>query len=159
MRTSTFVFVRQPAWKIISWALKERDQNIYHARVFYWKMIVWLGVFYMSMRDRWTSDLHGGSPKGLPSSKFACLNYFVRWFWRMCSWFNKMSTLGSRGYFFLIDTDGSRRSRSNEARSAEEKELLISTREHVYFILGILRTDLWNQGTKCVVCQKRKKKI
>ena len=110
------------------------------------------------MRDLWTSDLHGGSPKGLPSSKFACLNYFGRWFWRMCWWFNKMCTLGSRGYFFLIDTDGSRRSRFNEARSAEEKELLISTREHVYFILGILRTDLWNQRTKCVVCQKKKKK-
>ena len=29
--------------------------------------------------------------------------------------------------FFLIDTDGSRRSRVNEARSAEDKELLIST--------------------------------
>ena len=69
-----------------------------------------------------------------------------------------MCTLGSRGYFFLIDTDGSRRSRFNEARSAEEKKLLISTREHVYFILGIVRTDLWNQGTKCVVYQKKKKK-
>ena len=31
------------------------------------------------------------------------------------------STLGSRGYFFLIDT--SRRSRVNEARSAEEKKI------------------------------------
>ena len=31
-----------------------------------------------------------------------------------------LPTLGSRGYFFLIDTDGSRRSRVNEARSAEE---------------------------------------
>ena len=30
-------------------------------------------------------------------------------------------TLGSRGYFFLIDT--SRRSRVNEARSAEEKKI------------------------------------
>ena len=77
----------------------------------------------------------------------------------MCSWFNKMCTLGSRGYFFLIDTDGSRRSRFNEARSAEEKKLLISTREHVYFILGIVRTDLWNQGTKCVVYQKKKKPL
>ena len=70
-----------------------------------------------------------------------------------------MCTLGSRGYFFLIDTDGSRRSRFNEARSAEEKKLLISTREHVYFILGIVRTDLWNQGTKCVVYQKKKKNL
>ena len=30
-------------------------------------------------------------------------------------------TLGSRGYFFLIDADGSRWSRVNEAQSAEEK--------------------------------------
>ena len=32
-------------------------------------------------------------------------------------------TLGSRGYFFLIDTDGSRRSRVNEAQRAEEKKI------------------------------------
>ena len=32
------------------------------------------------------------------------------------------STLGSRGYFFLIDTDRSRRSHVNEARSAERKK-------------------------------------
>ena len=31
-------------------------------------------------------------------------------------------TLSSRGYFFLIHTDGSRRSRFNEARSAERKK-------------------------------------
>ena len=31
-----------------------------------------------------------------------------------------LPTLGSKGYFFLIDTDGSRRSRVQEARSAEE---------------------------------------
>ena len=66
-----------------------------------------------------------------------------------------MCTLGSRGYFFLIDTDGSRRSRVTEVRNAEEKELLISTVSTVYFILGILRTDLWSQGTKCVVCKKK----
>lgn len=34
------------------------------------------------------------------------------------------STLGSRGYFFLIDTDRSRRSHVNEARSAERKKLI-----------------------------------
>ena len=28
------------------------------------------GLFCMSMRDRWTSDVHGGSPLGLPSSKW-----------------------------------------------------------------------------------------
>ena len=66
-----------------------------------------------------------------------------------------MCTLGSRGYFFLIDTDGSRRSCVTEVRNAEEKELLISTVSTVYFILGILRTDLWSQGTKCVVCEKK----
>ena len=33
-------------------------------------------------------------------------------------------TLGSRGYFFLIDTDGSRRIRVNEAQSAERKKEL-----------------------------------
>lgn len=45
--------------------------------------------------------------------------------------------LGSR-YFFLIDTDRSRRSRVNDEWSAERK--------HEYFILGILRTGLWSQG-------------
>ena len=83
-------------------------------------------------------------------------DYFARWSWRMCSWFNKMCTLGSRGYFFLIDTDGSQPSRVSEARSAEEKELLIWTVSTVYFILAILRTDLWSQGTKCVLCKKKK---
>ena len=34
--------------------------------------------------------------------------------------FQSTCTLGSRGYFFLMDTDGSRRSRVNEAQSAEE---------------------------------------
>jgi len=33
------------------------------------------------------------------------------------------STLGSRGYFFLIDTDRSRRSHVNEAQSAEKKKI------------------------------------
>ena len=69
-----------------------------------------------------------------------------------------MCTLGSRGYLFLIDTDGSWRRRVNEALSAEEKELLISTVRTVYFIPGILRTDLWSHDTKCVVCKKKKKK-
>ena len=38
----------------------------------------------------------------------------------------KMSehTLGSRGYFFLMDTDGSRRSRVNEAQSDKKKNPL-----------------------------------
>ena len=30
--------------------------------------------------------------------------------------------------------------------------------QRVYFILSILRTDLWSQGAKCVVCEKKKKK-
>ena len=86
----------------------------------------------MSMRDRWTSDLHEGSPQGLPSSKWRFSkqyhrDYFARWFWQMWSWFNKMCTLGPRGHFFVIDTDGLRRSHVKEARSAEEKELSIST--------------------------------
>ena len=36
--------------------------------------------------------------------------------------------------FFSIETDDSRQSRVNEARSAEEKELLISTVSTVLFI-------------------------
>ena len=50
-------------------------------------------------------------------------------------------TLGSRGYFFLIDTDGSRRSRVNEAQSAEEKKE---------------KKILWNPGyqTRCYDLQK-----
>ena len=43
-------------------------------------------------------------------------------------------TLGSRGYFFLMDTDGSRRSRVNEAQSAEEKKI------------PIRKKILWNPG-------------
>ena len=49
-----------------------------------------------------------------------------------------------RGYFLLIDTDGSRRSRVNEARERLEPYQTVST---VYFKLGILRTELWSQGT------------
>ena len=37
-------------------------------------------------------------------------------------------TLGSRGYFFLMDTDSSRRSRVNEAQSAEEKSFFLLKR-------------------------------
>ena len=37
--------------------------------------------------------------------------------------FHTAPTLGSRGYFFLIDTDGSWRGRVNEAQSAEEKKI------------------------------------
>ena len=54
--------------------------------------------------------------------------------------------------FFLIDTDGLQRSRVNEARSAERQKIIVSSREPdqtvstVYFILRILRTDLWSQG-------------
>ena len=38
-----------------------------------------------------------------------------------------LCTLGSRGYFFLIDTDGSRRSRVNEALRNTSQPLLISS--------------------------------
>ena len=55
-----------------------------------------------------------------------------------------MNTLGSRGYFFLIDTDRSRRSRVNEARSAERKKEPYQTLSTV--ILGIFKTDLWSHG-------------
>ena len=58
-------------------------------------------------------------------------------------------TLGSRGYFFLIDTNVSRRCRVNKARSAERRQRapketkssreLYQTISTVYFILGILR--------------------
>ena len=47
--------------------------------------------------------------------------------------------------------------RVNEARSAEEKELLISTVSKVYFILGVLRRDIWSQVTKFLVCKKRRR--
>ena len=43
-------------------------------------------------------------------------------------------TLGSRGYFFLIDTDGSRRSHVNEAQSAEEKITFFSPRRFFFCI-------------------------
>ena len=82
-------------------------------------------------------------------------DYFARWSWRMCSWFNKMCTLGSRGYFFLIDTDGWRRSRINEAQGAEEKELLISTG---LFHLRYFEDGPLEPGCKCVVSIKKKEK-
>jgi len=64
-------------------------------------------------------------------------------------------TLGSRGYFFLIDTGGSRRSRVN----AEEKKILTPRRKK-YFIffssaltrlrrepsVSIRKNILWNPG-------------
>ena len=49
-----------------------------------------------------------------------------------------LPTLGSKGYFFLIDTDGLRRSRVQEALRGEPYQT-VST---ICFILGILRTDL-----------------
>ena len=49
------------------------------------------GLFCMNMRDRWTSDVHGGSPQGLPSSK-----------WRV----SKLSlTVGGNGYFSTDQDD------------------------------------------------------
>jgi len=54
-------------------------------------------------------------------------------------------------FFHLVDTDRSRGSRVNEERSAERKKYpsrepsqTVST---VYFILGILRTELQSQGS------------
>ena len=38
---------------------------------------------------------------------------------RTCTKLGRDVTLGSRGYFFLIDTDCSQQSRVNQARSAE----------------------------------------
>ena len=66
-----------------------------------------------------------------------------------------MCTLGSRGYFFLIDTDGWRRSRINEAQGAEEKELLISTG---LFHLRYFEDGPLEPGCKCVVSIKKKEK-
>ena len=46
------------------------------------------------------------------------------------------TTLGSRGYLFLIDTDRWPRSRVNEARSAERKKIVsgaLSSRKHGLF--------------------------
>ena len=43
-------------------------------------------------------------------------------------------TLGSRGYFFLIDTDGSRQSRVNEAQSVNAASV------------SIRKKILWNPG-------------
>ena len=51
-----------------------------------------------------------------------------------------MNTLGSTGYFFLIDTDRSRREAPREKREPYE------TLSTVYFILGIFKTDLWSHG-------------
>ena len=48
------------------------------------------------------------------------------------------ATLGSRGYFFLIDTDGSRRSRLDEAQSAEVKKIIII----IIFFYSALCTSL-----------------
>ena len=67
----------------------------------------------------------------------------MSWIWKKCM---LMSTLGSRGYFFLFDTDGSRQSRVNEAA--------LWNRTTTYFILGILKTDLWSQGRWCHITRR-----
>ena len=58
-------------------------------------------------------------------------------------------TLGSRGFFFLMDTDGSRRSRVNEAQSAEEKKIFFLLAAFFCFnaaSLSIRKKILWNPG-------------
>ena len=54
----------------------------------------------------------GTSPGPSPRDGLLCCNYYLE---------SLITTLGSRGYFFLIDI--SRRSRVNEAQSAEEKKI------------------------------------
>ena len=44
--------------------------------------------------------------------------------------------------------------RQRGAKCRGKKRVFISTVNTVYF--GILRRDLWSQGTKCVVCKKKK---
>ena len=58
-------------------------------------------------------------------------DYFASWSWQICSWLNKMCTLGSRGNLFLIDTDGSWRRRVNEERLQETwwKSAIIITKK------------------------------
>ena len=56
-------------------------------------------------------------------------------------------TLGSRGYFFLIDTDGSRRSRVNEAQSVNAAS--VSIRKKSSGTQGMSPID-----TKAVSCLK-----
>ena len=46
-------------------------------------------------------------------------------------------------FFFLIDTDGTRRKVAREKKSREPYQTVTT----VYFILGILTTDLCSQGT------------
>ena len=57
---------------------------------------------------------------------------------------NVQGTLGSRGYFFLNNIDGSGWSRVNEVKRRENtpSRNLYQTESTIYFILGILRTDL-----------------
>ena len=51
---------------------------------------------------------------------------------------------GFQRIFFLIDTDGQRGAkRRKEKITSRERYQTVST---VYFILGILGTDLWSQG-------------
>ena len=53
------------------------------------------GLFCMSMRDRWTSE--EAHHRVCLHQNGACQSYhrdyFARWSWRMCSWFNKMCSL------------------------------------------------------------------
>ena len=44
--------------------------TVYLADIFRKAVNMNRGLFCMSMRDRWTSDVQGGSPQGLPSSKW-----------------------------------------------------------------------------------------
>ena len=62
------------------------------------------------------------------------------------------ATLGSRGYFFLIDTDGSRWSRLNEAQSAEEKKIIIV----IMFFSSAVCTSLTRLGREPSVSIRKK---
>jgi len=75
--------------------------------------------------------------------------------------FDSARTLGSRGYFFSyrrywwFAAKPCQRGAKRREKASREPYQTVST---VYFILGILRTDLWKQGIARAEREKKRKK-
>ena len=100
----------------------------------------------------WRGPLHSNSfsnmgiiPAGVVSLGF----YKAYENWRSPIWGRREKwafwlPYGFQKIFFLIDTDGLRRRVASTTREVPRENQTVNA---VYFILGILRTDLWSQGT------------
>ena len=105
------------------------------------------------MQFQWADSLFSCGRKADSCEKYAVTKIsslttdVYPWFFRQI---DSARTLGSRGYFFLIDTDGSWRD--------AERKISGALSSSVYFILGILRMDLWSRGRARAEREKKRKK-